>query len=250
MMNIDKDEKIILWTGGWDSTFRILSTLLTQDGPNIRPLYLLDTSRASTINELETIHKIKKQIFKKGKYYSDKLKPMLIIDSSDIPEISEIREAYCKIRQTNWLGSQYVQLAELINHFKLTYPEISIEADVKPLQVFLQSNVVTCNDINILPAKTNNGIFKSYCEIFKYFSFPLIFKSKFDMHQESLSFEISEELQMSWFCHTPRRGQPCGLCGPCQDIVKADMAWRLPFLSRLICKTKRNLNKMKEKLNL
>ncbi|CAK8712620.1 hypothetical protein H206_03225 [Candidatus Electrothrix aarhusensis] len=252
-MNIDKDEKIILWTGGWDSTFRILSTLLTQDGPNIRPLYLLDTSRASTINELETIHKIKKQIFKKGKYYSDKLKPMLIIDSSDIPEISEIREAYCKIRQTNWLGSQYVQLAELINHFKLTYPEISIEADVtglKFLHAFLRSNVTTYNGMKILSSPMQDNISKSYCEIFKYFSFPLIFKSKLDMHQESLSFGISEELQMSWFCHTPRRGQPCGLCGPCQDIVKADMAWRLPFLSRLICKTKRNLNKMKEKLNL
>ncbi|MCI5162695.1 MAG: hypothetical protein D3917_11895, partial [Candidatus Electrothrix sp. AX5] len=185
------------------------------------------------------------------KYYSDKLKPMLIIDSSDIPEISEIREAYCKIRQTNWLGSQYVQLAEMTNHFKLTYPEISIiNTDSDFLCTFVRSNLKSCNYKETVSFPMCDDISESYFEIFKYFSFPLIFKSKPDLYQESLSNGIIEELKMSWFCHTPRRGQPCGLCGPCQYIVKVEMAWRLPFLSRLICKTKINLKKMKEKLNL
>ena len=30
------------------------------------------------------------------------------------------------------------------------------------------------------------------------------------------------------FCHSPINGEPCGLCGPCDDAMNTGMEWRMP----------------------
>ena len=44
----------LLWTGGWDSTFRLLSLVLIKRKP-VQPFYVIDVGRVSTIREIKTM---------------------------------------------------------------------------------------------------------------------------------------------------------------------------------------------------
>ncbi|NRR75753.1 hypothetical protein HRD57_10360 [Tetragenococcus halophilus] len=54
----------ILWTGGWDSTFRVLSLVILQN-KEVQPYYIIDPGRASNEVELLTMEKIKKEVVRK-----------------------------------------------------------------------------------------------------------------------------------------------------------------------------------------
>ena len=47
--NFPKGNVNILWTGGWDSTFQLLSLLLLH-GRKVTPYYLIDAERLSTVS--------------------------------------------------------------------------------------------------------------------------------------------------------------------------------------------------------
>lgn len=35
-------------------------------------------------------------------------------------------------------------------------------------------------------------------------------------------------MKLTWFCHSPINGKPCGLCNPCDDAISLGMKWRMP----------------------
>jgi hypothetical protein len=35
-------------------------------------------------------------------------------------------------------------------------------------------------------------------------------------------------LEMTWWCHNPIRGKPCGVCTACKHYIEEGMAFRLP----------------------
>ena len=55
-------ETSLLWTGGWDSTYRLLELLLVHGG-TVQPYYLIDTHRRSLRLELRTMRRIKSLLF-------------------------------------------------------------------------------------------------------------------------------------------------------------------------------------------
>ena len=56
----------LLWTGGWDSTFRLLQLLLQQRVPVV-PHYLVDDTRPSAQTELRTMACIRDRLAPHGK---------------------------------------------------------------------------------------------------------------------------------------------------------------------------------------
>jgi hypothetical protein len=48
----------LLWSGGWDSTFRLLELILVRRRP-VKPYYVIDSQRMSTGVELERRDRIK-----------------------------------------------------------------------------------------------------------------------------------------------------------------------------------------------
>lgn len=52
----------LLWTSGWDSTFRLLQ-LVVEKGATVLPIYII-SDRKSTPTEIETMNKIKKLTYK------------------------------------------------------------------------------------------------------------------------------------------------------------------------------------------
>jgi hypothetical protein len=64
--------------------------------------------------------------------------------------------------------------------------------------------------------------------LFRYFSFPLFGIDKRAMQDEAGREGWSPYMHMTWFCHRPWRGQPCGACAPCVYAIEEGMAWRVP----------------------
>jgi len=56
----DEGEVNLLWTGGWDSTFRLLYLVFVEKR-RVQPYYIVDTERRSTLNELKTMHLIREK---------------------------------------------------------------------------------------------------------------------------------------------------------------------------------------------
>ena len=73
----------VLWTGGWDSTFRILQLQKKKSEEKIiiQPIYVSDDSRKSEIKEIEAIKKITTMTRNIG---SNELMDLKIIEKSEI----------------------------------------------------------------------------------------------------------------------------------------------------------------------
>src|SRR5687768_11723013 len=97
----------LLWTGGWDSTFRLLQLLLLHRVPVI-PHYLEDPTRASTQIELQTMRRISDHLHAAYPHTRELLRPMRVSAVADISEDAEITDALREIRKRTYLGSQYV----------------------------------------------------------------------------------------------------------------------------------------------
>lgn len=52
----------IFWTGGWDSTYRIVELVL--QGRTVSPVYVIDRNRKSWQKEIETLESLKETINK------------------------------------------------------------------------------------------------------------------------------------------------------------------------------------------
>ena len=63
-----KNEPInVLWTGGWDSTYRMVE--LSRRNVTIQPIYCCDPGRQSLEKEKETIERIRKALKNRGGGY-------------------------------------------------------------------------------------------------------------------------------------------------------------------------------------
>ena len=58
------EEIFIFWTGGWDSTFRMLQ--LSEKNVHVRPMYVKDPNRRSADTELQRMNQILSMIRARG----------------------------------------------------------------------------------------------------------------------------------------------------------------------------------------
>lgn len=97
----------ILWTGGFDSTYRICE--LSKLKIKIMPYYLSD-NRISEEYELNSIRKITKMLMNSPDTQCEFL-PMEIYKSSDYANNPIIKSAYQRVYKNIFFGSQYNWLA-------------------------------------------------------------------------------------------------------------------------------------------
>ena len=106
----------ILWTGGLDSTFRIVE--LSRCRCKIQPYYIVIKRRKSWRYELEAIDKILKILRKDKKTNSVLLDPILV-NEEEIPRDTEIFDSWYRLmRGKSW---QYYILAKYVkqNHIEM-----------------------------------------------------------------------------------------------------------------------------------
>ncbi|MCM2972627.1 hypothetical protein [Larsenimonas suaedae] len=212
----------VLWTGGWDSTYRVLSAALVE-GKTVVPHYIVDLGRASSLRELQAISEVRVALSKIDPDAAERIEPLRITPVSEIPANPELSAAYHRLTQQAHLGSQYDWLARYAESERIEHLELSVHVDDKAYR-FLDGKVVT----------TDEGIWTfdpridTDEAIFRFFDFPLLNISKTQMKAEAERHGFIDALEKAWFCFTPMDRAPCGLCNPCRYAIEEGMSYRLP----------------------
>lgn len=244
----------ILWTGGWDSTYRIIE--LSRRPVNIQPIYVYGDGRISENYERTAMQKILSEL-KNLKETKATFLPINFIKKSSIPLNQEITDAYNLIKSETNLGSQHEWLARLA----YVYPgmEIGTESGSPETSriiatIYKYGEIIkeVDGDCYILDPKKSS---KEVMLVLGNFKFPIIDKTELEMKRNIEMWGYKEVMKNIWFCHTPFYGKPCGLCHPCEVKIQSGMEFLLPksalkrfkrknvTLYKLIYKLERIINK-------
>jgi hypothetical protein len=213
----DETVRYIFWTGGLDSTFRLMELLRTGDGP-VQPIYLYfrpKPPRLSSDLEIRTMNRLGAEI-RASLPRPDRLRPTLIRLRGDFALSPEIRRADVALQKQAHVGSQYRWLAQFCHD--TGFPDASIEMCMprhdppSPLQcAIFEDPSAPRPTLKPGPAAT----------LFRYYRFPTLHRSKAEMLAEARAGGFAEILEKTWFCHSPLWGMPCGGCNPCR-IARAE----------------------------
>ena len=218
----------IFWTGGWDSSYRILC--LSQKEVTIQPYYLGD-KRQSELNELTAIEKIKDSLLKLETTKCTFL-PLKIYQSDAVEEDLAITASYIKLKAI--MGSQYDWLARFAK--KHNGIELCIHKDDKAFTAIKQLGEVKyvenekVGGYYVVDEKNST---KDIINLFGNLRLPILEETKLSMREKAEHMGCAYILDMSWFCYFPRNNKPCGTCKPCIYSMEEGMAYRFSFAARL-----------------
>lgn len=239
------DEKTakLLWTGGWDSTYRLLNLLIVQNR-TVKPYYIIDPIRYSIGAELRARNKIKKMIFDLKPETKKLLLPTEYLELTDIQPREDLTEKYWNLRKKYFMGEQYEWLARFTEQFNLHDLEMSIHIDDKAHYV-LSSYVVKVNDNNDIYYMLRDDVENDDYDIFKNFKFPLFNLTKVEMEKNAKKLGFVNIMEETWFCFRPLKDdKPCGICAPCSYAIEEGMKRRIPMKGLM----KHKLKKFKAKI--
>ncbi|WP_136668382.1 7-cyano-7-deazaguanine synthase [Flavobacterium sp. H122] len=230
----------ILWTGGWDSTFRLLQLVLTEKR-EVQPVYVKDIDRKSYRKELETIDLILDKIEKHHPEAIKNIKPLIVIDKNQIVIDPDLKECYDKICDVKKIGSQYLWLASFCKQNEIDSIELSIEKDNRTDSFF---NFISPFFKENLP-NPNSLLKEEVIRIFNYFNFNLFEVTKVDILNISKENGWMEIMDSTWFCHKPKNNKPCGKCKPCLTAFTEGLKFRIPAKRRIYAYIKLFKNRIK-----
>lgn len=219
--------KYLFWTSGWDSTFRLLQLILLEN-VTVQPIYILDESRKSHVEELKAIQLIINKIASCHPSKSKYLLSPIISKKSEILEDIYIKENFNKIKNIIKIGSQYEWLAKYCKQNKLSNIDLCIEKDSIQTSLFNFINPYF-SDNNNIECKNKDAI----VSVFKYYNFPLFDTNKQQMFEISKKNNWLEIMELTWFCHKPKRSLPCGKCNPCKTTIMKGLGFRINFINRI-----------------
>lgn len=222
----------ILWTGGWDSTFQLLRLLLLNHQP-VEPYYLIDEDRPSTGTELLTMKRIRQRIKEAGKHAAELMQPTQYFSVSQIPDNPAITRAYNAIRKTRFIGGQYDWLARYCESQSITGLQLCIHEDDQAAAI-VGPILAGTGPGQGLPNWGSQCLGTGEHLIFKWFEFPVLKLTKIDMLNLANQYGWSEIMNMTWFCHQPWKGKPCGSCNPCRYTIEEGLGWRIPLHRRMV----------------
>lgn len=226
----------ILWTGGLDSTFRILE--LSKQEVTIQPYYLASVN-PSTEHELNAIEDLTK-IIKQRVETKCELLPCIVVDALKIAPNEAISKAWEQLHHQSHLGSQYEFIARFAAQNNLVL-ELGIEKDPH------ESTIQRCLELN------GGGLLKqgyviANCEqehmnlVFSNMRFPLpLFEmTKQDEIEMFMKWDAEDVLDRIRFCYSPINGKPCGLCDPCKTYIEVGLSNMIPTHRLLLYKLRKN----------
>ena len=218
----------LLWTSGWDSTFRLVS--LVSEGATVQPYYVRDRRRRSWVTELETQDRIKAALA------TDLILPTIVMEREDIPADPAITAAYEHLLSKAYIGDQYDWLSRMAHHLELSDLELSVHVDDR-LYEHLKGHV---RGDAISPEAPGE------LDFLRVFRFPILMLTKRDMEIKAKELGFSHIMEMTWFCFKPINGQPCGGCNPCLYTISEGLARRVPLKNRVRSRLRSVYTKLKD----
>lgn len=234
-MKSKSDNVNLFWTGGWDSTFRLLQVLVTEH-KSVQTYYIIDPNRPSFQVELATMEKIRKDIVDMYPETEILFSPTIIVHLLDIKKDQTIEVAYEKAQKKEHLGSQYDWLARFCNQYQIMDMEVCVQKLDTPnhpprFSPFFERDNGTSKFVY-------KGTLMDEPEyiLFKNFRFPILNLTKEAMFEIAKGNHWLKIMNKTWFCHSPFRDEiPCGKCVPCKQIINDDkLKRRIPIYIRLI----------------
>ena len=220
----------IFWTGGYDSSFRIAQ--LSRKPVVIQPYYLSD-NRPSESCELKAIETITEAL-KKHPETRCEFRPLIYVAANERKTNAEVTEAFAKLREQDYMGSQYEWLGTFAREHRGI--ELSIHKDDKAILLIQKHGALkkvcdeTLGETYILDEDKCTESLKA---LFGAFHFPLAMLTKLDMKAQYTEMGLAEIAAKTWFCYTPIGGQPCGKCHPCQYTIQEGMKERFTPMALL-----------------
>lgn len=214
----------LFWSGGWDSTFRLLQILLIEK-KKVQPHYMVwgGDTLGETINAMQ---KIRSKLFSDYPEVKKLLLPINFFDAQSLESNEEIISAFNTLEENRRIGIQHAKLALFCAQNNYDYIEQGTEKDSHSHQLLKRYLTGYCIDKDKSP--------KSIYDLFKYFRFPLVEYEKKDMDDIAIANGWEDIMSLTWFCRRPKNGRPCGFCGNCTDTILHGMGKRLPLKARVI----------------
>ncbi|WP_019625793.1 hypothetical protein [Thioalkalivibrio sp. ALJT] len=221
--------RTVFWTGGWDSTFRVLDLVL-HHGESVTPVYVRDETRQSIEQETRTMAQLRRQINQRA----DKGvlgEPRVLHARAARPD-SELRRKFAELVRTRGIGEQYIWLAELVRQHGLQGIEVCVQYNEN---FFFLAPDLPPDQREYRLEPVQPALDEATAEsLFNLFSFPTLHIGKAEMRIHARQHGFLDLLEQTWFCHMPTRsGQPCGFCVPCRMVVSRGVGDRLPWRARL-----------------
>ncbi len=219
MIRTNTDNRIhrILWTGGFDSTYRMIELAL-QD-VIVEPFYVVNSGRRSHNIELSAMQTMLEILRDKKRFKAD-IGDIKVIEKSDIHIPSEIHEAYERLHQSYDIGSQYEWLAALSK----TTDNLEICIEKAP------EGRLHSRDAIIEGSEDSEIIFGSLV-------LPIFGIAEDEMIANIKNWDCEDIVKHIWFCNHPlimKRDEkseqyfPCGICHPCRIKIESGMKHLLP----------------------
>lgn len=224
------DERVtILWTGGWDSTYRMVE--LSMRSIKIQPIYVLSPGRKSVPYELKAMETIVEILSKKEKTKAVIL-PLKIIKRDDIPKNEEVSKAYRIFAKEAHMGDQHDYLARLA--LQMPMMELCIEkalGEHMPVRKSIQryGKLIDTGDGLIIDQGQSS---KELNLVLGNLKLPIFNKTELEMQSNIKNWGYEDVMEHIWFCHNPINGKPCGFCAPCTTKMTSEMVNLLPEQSR------------------
>src|SRR5688572_24640635 len=118
----------LLWTGGWDSTYRLLYLVVCQ-GRAVVPHYMVDPGREGAAFEQRAMDAIRRAAAQDFPGREHLIAPTIVTPLASIPADPEITGKFTRLRATAKLGTQYEILARYIAANRLAHLELGIHLD-------------------------------------------------------------------------------------------------------------------------
>ena len=229
----------ILWTGGYDSSFRIVQ--LSMRPVEIQPYYVSD-NRETEQAELLAIKKIT-TILKQKPTTACRFLPLQIVNMNQRMVNHQISKSYKNLRKTDFIatlserlgifsrkhviGTQY----EWLGIFSKQHPaiELSIHEDDKAVHLIKQHGSFKLISDEFIGEYAVIDKSKSSADInnvFGNFRFPIVNYTKSQMKEEYRKYGCDDIKDITWFCYSPINSKACGFCNPCIYSIEEGMAER------------------------
>jgi 7-cyano-7-deazaguanine synthase in queuosine biosynthesis len=224
----------LLWTGGWDSTFRLLQLLL-EEKATVQPYYIIDYRRSSIGKEFETMRYLRKKITDTYPEALELFLPTIHSEMELIKPDKQITDSYKKIIKYRHLGDQYDWLTRFCKQLNIGKFELAIEKHLHYGYLSLSPYLCSVDDYPNFSKPDYYDIVKpELIFLLSFFDMPLKNTTKLMMlHHARKKGWLNGIMNKTWFCYQPTRlNSPCGLCKPCSQAMENRFGWRIPLHRR------------------
>lgn len=218
----------LLWTGGWDSTYRLLN-LVVREKAAVEPNYLAIRGR----HEIDTMEKLRSLVAKHSKETASLIRPLRVHERVEVD--AETQKAFESVRARARVGTQYRWLRAWAKTQDVGHGEIEMSVHVDdPAFDAIADQVEPMSSDEGAPLIIRKDARPDVLALFAPFRFPLLSLTKVEMGRDAANMGVLEVMNNTWFCHYPTKsGKPCGLCNPCRFAMIEGMSHRVPWPNRI-----------------